>query len=89
MQVCIFNSISIPYLPSLSLFPQLEDARKGSKEGSRERNEKVAAARSKIEVIFSSQEPPTTTLSPLFSLPAAVSGERGEGVGGVAPDSPV
>ncbi|CAI8049212.1 Structural maintenance of chromosomes protein 3 [Geodia barretti] len=32
-----------------SKLEQLEDARKGSKEGSRERNEKIAAARSKIE----------------------------------------
>ena len=29
---------------------QLDDARKGNKEGSRERNEKVAAAQAKIEV---------------------------------------
>jgi structural maintenance of chromosome 3 (chondroitin sulfate proteoglycan 6) len=32
-----------------SKLEQLEDARKGNKEGSRERNEKIAAARSKIE----------------------------------------
>ena len=32
------------------LTKQLEDARKGNKEGSRERTEKVAAAQSKIEV---------------------------------------
>ena len=32
------------------MFAQLEDARKGNKEGSRERNEKMAAAQTKIEV---------------------------------------
>lgn len=34
----------------LLLFQQLEEARKGSKEGSRETSEKVAAAQAKIEV---------------------------------------
>ena len=48
---------------------QLEDARKGSKEGSRERNEKIAAARSKIEVKL-----PHNLLPPLLTaLPPSLS----------------
>jgi structural maintenance of chromosome 3 (chondroitin sulfate proteoglycan 6) len=48
-ELCVFTPRFVFSYIHTHTHAQLEDARKGNKEGSRERNEKIAAARSKIE----------------------------------------